>query len=253
MSTDAPWVNASLWLGEAVKLIILVSTAFLAGLLVREWHVRVNYTRKINFFALFLVPQAVDSLMPGPHSDAVAFARGIGFVLLLALLTKPVRERLPLAATMFLSFDRPEDRPHTLLWLTTQLAAGYLVMLPISAGLAAAGWAELIFIPVLVHGFGDGLAEPVGIRFGRHKYETRGFLCDRRYTRSLEGSACVLIAGLLAVATFHNSFGAAQFAAALVAVPILMTLAEAWSPHTWDTPFMYLSGGASLLAIKLWL
>lgn len=253
MSTASPWVDASLWLGEAAKMIILVLTAFLAGLLVRDRNVRVNYTRKVNFFALFLVPQAVNWLIPCPRSDAVAIARGVGFVLLLALFTKPVRERLPLAATMFLSFDRPEDRPHTLLWLTTQLVAGYLVMLPISAGLAAAGWAELIFIPILVHGLGDGLAEPVGIRFGRHRYATRGFLCDRRYTRSLEGSACVLIAGLLAVATFHSSFSTAQFGAAIVSVPILMTLAEAWSPHTWDTPLMYLAGGTSLLAIKLWL
>jgi phytol kinase len=253
MNTDIPWVNASLWLGEALKLVILALAVLLAGLLVRDRHVRVNYTRKANFFALVLVPRAVDWLVPCPSPGAVGIVRGIGFVLLLAIFLKPVRNRVPLAATMFLSFDRPEDRPHTLFWLTTQLVAGYLVLLPITAGLAAAGWAKLVFIPILVHGIGDGLAEPVGVRFGRHRYETRGFLCDRRYTRSLEGSACVLAAGVLAVATFHGCFSPTQFRAALVAVPILMTLAEAWSPHTWDTPLMYLAGGASLLAIKLWL
>ena len=104
MSTDAPWVNTSFWIGEAVKLIILVLTALLAGLMVRDWHVRVNYTRKVNFFALFLVPPTVDWLIPCPRSDAIAIARVIGLILLLALFTKPFRERLPLVATMFLSF-----------------------------------------------------------------------------------------------------------------------------------------------------
>jgi hypothetical protein len=28
-----------------------------------------------------------------------------------------------------------------------------------------------------------------------------------------------------------------------------MTLAEAFSPHTWDTPFLFLVGGLSLLGI----
>lgn len=33
--------------------------------------------------------------------------------------------------------------------------------------------AALIYITVLVAGIGDGLAEPVGVRFGRHPYRAR--------------------------------------------------------------------------------
>ena len=32
-------------------------------------------------------------------------------------------------------------------------------------------------------------------------------------------------------------------------VPALTTLAEAVAPHTWDTPYMFLAGTASLLAV----
>jgi len=32
------------------------------------------------------------------------------------------------------------------------------------------GYEDLILIPILTNGVGDGLAEPIGIRFGRIKY-----------------------------------------------------------------------------------
>src|SRR5205085_7155054 len=117
-----------------------------------------------------------------------------------ALLAKPFRTRVRTLATMFRSFDRPEDRPHTLLWLTTQVLGAYAVMTPMTILFGAWHMSELMFVPVLIHGVGDGLAEPVGIRWGRHKYTTRAFLGgDRRFTRSFEGSACVFAAGVFAV------------------------------------------------------
>ena len=106
----------------------------------------------------------------------------------------------------------------------------------------------LIYISVLVAGIGDGLAEPVGVRFGRHTYRTRALFTKRMYTRSLEGSACVLASGFLAVFLLRGQLDPAQFAIALGVIPLAMTLAEAWSPHTWDGPFLYLVGGASTVA-----
>ena len=154
---------------------------------------------------------------------------------------------------MFASFDRPEDRPHTLYWFVTQIIGGYAVLLPMSAIFDRRDISNLLFIPILIHGFGDGLAEPVGIRYGRHKYNVRAFLDrSRRYTRRYEGSACVWLAGIVSVRAFQTSFTTAQLLAALIVVPLLTTLAEAWSPHTWDTPYMFLAGTVSLLAVKSW-
>jgi phytol kinase len=114
-------------------------------------------------------------------------------------------------------------------------------------------FSNLIFIPVLVQGIGDGLAEPVGVRFGKHKYLTKGFLTNRLYTRSIEGSACIFIVGIFAIIIFKSSFDTLQFIAALLTVPIFMTVAEAISPHTWDTPLMYLSGFGALFGIKIFI
>jgi dolichol kinase len=241
------------WVAELLKMALLGGVAYGGGLLVRLRGVKVNYTRKVNFFALYLVPMLVDRLFPTVKSSGAAAVRAVLFMALMLFFLKPVRERLTLAGTMFLSYDRPEDRPHTLFWLTTQLLAGYAVLIPMQILFRKLGFAELIFIPILVHGLGDGLAEPVGVRFGKHKYSCRALLSKRRYTRSLEGSACVLLAGLAAVLSFHASFTPPQFIGALAVVPIGMTLAEAFSPHTWDTPYMFLVGTGSLLGIMKFL
>ena len=237
------------WFAELCKMALLGGIAYGCGLLVSERGVKVNYTRKINFFALYLVPMLVDWLCPTVDTAAASAVRAVLFMGLMAFFLKPVRERWSLASTMFLAYDRPEDRPHTLFWLTTQLLAGYAVLIPMQILFRKLGFAELIFIPILVHGFGDGLAEPVGVRFGKHKYSCRSLFNARRYTRSLEGSACVYIAGLVAVLLFHASFTPAQLTAAILVVPLGMTLAEAFSPHTWDTPYMFLVGTGSVMAI----
>jgi dolichol kinase len=242
-------MNYYFWVAEPLKIACLGLIAWGCGLLVQYRDVKVNYTRKINFFALYLIPLLVDQLLPYSPTPVEAVLRSVFFMLFLMFFLKPIRERLPPAATMFLSYDRPEDRPYTMLWLTTQLVAGYAVLIPMTSVFRRLDLAELMFVPVIVHGLGDGMAEPVGIRFGRHKYSTRALFSDRRYTRSLEGSACVLVVGILAVIAFQRSFTPAQFVAALLTVPVGMTLAEAISPHTWDTPLMLLSGSLSLLAI----
>ncbi|MCX6903326.1 MAG: hypothetical protein NTW03_07585 [Verrucomicrobia bacterium] len=241
------------WVAELLKMALLGGIAYGGGLLVRHRGVKVNYTRKVNFFALYLVPMLVDHCFPTVKSTGAAAVRAVFFMLLMGFFVKPVRERLKLAGTMFLSYDRPEDRPHTMFWLTTQLLAGYAILIPMQILFRKLGFAELIFIPILVPGLGDGLAEPVGVRFGRHKYSCRALFSKRRYTRSLEGSACVFFAGLGAVLLFHASFTPMQFIGALLVVPIGITLAEAFSPHTWDTPYMFLVGTASLLGIMKFL
>ncbi|MEA3359472.1 MAG: hypothetical protein U9R17_08740 [Thermodesulfobacteriota bacterium] len=151
---------------------------------------------------------------------------------------------------MFLSFDRPEDRPYTLKWLSTQIIAGYIVIIPAIVLFVKTGYSSLIFIPVLINGIGDGLAEPVGIRFGKHKYKTKALFSKREYVRSLEGSSCVFIASIVILFLFQSSFSFIEFIWALILLPFAMTIAEAFSPHTWDTPFLFLTGYMVLYFIK---
>lgn len=229
---------------------------YAGGLLVSKKGVKANYTRKINHFSLMFIPFFMDMIHTssgasnGSEDNFLLSVMGLlSGLLFMALFIKPIRERVGVINTAFLSVDRPEDRPFTLTWLTTQTAASFLVAIPLTAYLMSINKMELIFIIILINGFGDGLAEPIGIRFGKHKYETRALFTKRKYTRSLEGSACVFIAGLLAVILFSSSFSTGQFILALLAIPILMTLAEAFSPHSWDNAFLFLVGEILLFLI----
>ena len=98
---------------------------------------------------------------------------------------------------MFLSFDRPEDRPNTLWWLFTQILVGYIVLVPSVIFFVLNGLAELIWIPILINAFGDGLAEPVGIRFGSHKYETYVFFQKRNMFVPWRGARVFFLQALL--------------------------------------------------------
>ncbi len=222
---------------------------YLCGLLVQHYSIRVNYTRKIMHFSLFFLPQFLLSYFPYQSTIFTGIVNAILTMLVLALFIKPIRNTISIINTMFVSIDRPEDRPYTLLWLSTQFLASYLVLMPLIYYLNQHQLRELLYIPILIIGLGDGLAEPVGVRFGRHQYKTRALFSSRRYTRSIEGSLCVFIVSLLAILGYQDLFITTQLIAALIAIPPIMTLTEAFSPHTWDSPFLYLMGGISLIAI----
>ncbi len=229
----------------------MLTIQFTTGLLVRQLGVKVNYTRKINHFALFFVPVFLRSIFPHEQTFLRFIIGCIIGTFVLFIYIKPIRERLPIVATMFLSFDRPEDRPNTLWWLFTQILAGYLILVPAVMFFVVNGLAGIIWIPLLIVAFGDGLAEPIGIRFGRHKYTTYAFFSKKKYVRTLEGSACVFLASVIVAIIFRSSFTQLQFIIALVAIPLLMTVVEAFSPHTWDTPTLYLAGYSALYGISL--
>ena len=104
------------------------------------------------------------------------------------------------------------------------------------------GLESLVVIPILINVIGDGLAEPVGVRFGKYRYKTRALFTNKEYFRTFEGSACVLITGFIVIAMHADYFTTTQYALAMLSVPIIMTLTEAYSPHTWDTPFLMFTG-----------
>ena len=104
---------------------------------------------------------------------------------------------------------------------------------------------ELAYIWVMITGLGDGFAEPVGVHVGRHKYSVSAFMdpMRRTFTRSLEGSCCVAWTSYLFVALRWYLFASASaFWLTMLVLPPLMALAEAKSPHTMDTPFLFLVG-----------
>jgi len=104
---------------------------------------------------------------------------------------------------------------------------------------------HLGFIPIVITGMGDGLAEPVGINFGGRwgwKYEARACCTNKSYNRSVEGSCTVAAAGYLVLICLFNKFSLYEWILNMLIVPPAMTWVEAYSPHALDNPLLYFVG-----------
>lgn len=243
-------MEAAFWINQGVKFFAFLFIAYAGGLLVSRRGVRTNYTRKINHFFLFFLPVFLDDVFGYEKTMPTTTLSMLLLFSTLVMYARPFRERVPFIKTAFLSFDRPEDRPYTMLWLSTQIAAAIAVIIPVTVYCASIGKMNLIYIPILITGIGDGLAEPVGVRFGRHKYQVYALFTKKKFVRSLEGSACVFVVSIITVLLLRDNFSAVQFYTALTGLPILMTMTEAFSPHTWDGPFMCLVAGLSIYGLE---
>ena len=173
-------------LSGTIKISLLLLIQYASGCLVYYKGVQVNYTRKINHFALFFIPLFIDNILPIQPSIELMIIGSFVAVSGLIIYIKPIRSNSRLVQRMFLSFDRPEDRPNTLLWLSTQIIVGYLILVPIIIYFFSIGYSNLILIPILVNAIGDGLAEPVGIRFGRLKYKTYALFSKKNTKEQLK-------------------------------------------------------------------
>merc|ERR1719424_2717961 len=104
---------------------------------------------------------------------------------------KPIRE-MPIIGPFFMiqfnSLDRPEDRPNTIKWIIGgNILPGLFSIILFRWLYSFNNTQDLAFIWIFVTGIGDGLAEPVGITWGRHKYWTSSLFSgqdDFKYQRS---------------------------------------------------------------------
>eukprot|EP00939_MAST-03C_sp_MAST-3C-sp1_P004049 g4049.t1 len=258
------------WKMNFVKLILMMVVSLLGGALCRSfcpvdeegyittskasWF-KVNYTRKFQHFAAYAIPLLIKTDVPGNpvlHLMWGDFFTLIGFLVLI----KPLRESFQPFMLMFNSLDRPEDRPHCLKWIIAgNIWPGLLMIVFFDWLFLRFGPAQqkLVMIFVLVAGVGDGLAEPVGIYTGRHKYRTRSCGTSAVYLRSFEGSACVFLTSFIWIIWYYQSFeNELQFWICMAVLPITSAIAEATSPHTMDTPFLMGLGGLIIYVLLRW-
>ena len=257
-------------------LVWLIFSACGLAVVTRGWNE--GYSRKVCHVVMYLMPFLMhlawrddDGSSSGDEgSDAMPSIWTMSWTVWFQFLPfylqiKPARRSSTFLMLVFKAYDRAQDRPHTLTWLLTQLAGGYVVILSLYAYLQMrGGGADLpptagraVLIPIVVNVFGDGLAEPVGITFGRHKYRARalwydGKCCAGEFKRTAEGSFVVYLSALLAALPCGPGWGLGLFTkwqhvVMCVAMPPVMTLTEAFAPHTWDNPFITLVGAACIL------
>jgi phytol kinase len=224
--------------------------------LVLHFRIKINYVRKLGLrpwkkLAAFVVPIVITQGSTVLTDWIVLFA--LGALVGLATESYWMRSRVKLFAYAYVSWDRIEDRPYSMRYDQIEDLFRFAIYLPF---MILFGESSLIvLIPNLVNEFGDGLAEPVGIRFGKHTYRARAIWYDGRFwsgnfVRSIEGSATVFVVSLLILSFYSASFTPTQYIVTLAVLPLLMTTAEAISPHTGDGPMLALVGCAFLWAVQ---
>ena len=223
---------------------------FLSFLAMR-YGIRINYTRKLSH--LLRIPKFfVSQYLPGFDKNPINLMMVFAFsqTLYMLMFMRWTRERLPLFQYIFIAQNRIEDQPNTLIFQVTEDIMRFAVYYPVSIWIASQEKSTaIIYIPQTINSIGDGLAEPIGIRFGKHKFKTTALYFDGKwlngsFTRSIEGSMCVLLttAAVISVEFGFGVFSNAQYLYLMMTMPFYMTIAEAFAPHTNDGPFLALVG-----------
>ena len=226
------WPSArSAVVGAVWGLFLFGSVGWLAGWLAqRGW--RVGDTRKVFHFSIFtgaaLLRWQVD----------VGAVSVFGCVIVAGIVSIV---RLGSRSPLFRALARPSDAPHEKLHVLSPLISTAIggVLAQFIAGPQAV-------VAYLVAGWGDAVGEPVGIRWGRHRYRVPS-LGQLKAERSWEGSAAVFVASSLAagIGLWLSGQTGSQVVASALMIGAAATLIEAISPHGWDN--------LSLLIVVAWL
>jgi len=213
-----------LWLAPLLVLFTLAAGAACGWLKTRRG-ARTGDTRKL-FHALIFVAAAVLSVTLG-----VGAVNLLGGVLALYVIGVVSRGDGNL---FFEGIARETDAPRRSLYVIVPFVAtalGGIATTALFGAYSAVGFA--------VTGFGDALAEPIGTRWGRHRFRvpSLGGCCTYR---SLEGSAAVLVGSFAACALVlwvhpaHLIESAASIIVAAFFVALVSCLVEAVSHHGID-------------------
>lgn len=242
-------IDRTFWINQVVKYISITLVQCSASAAVVYYDVKVNYTRKVLHIFYFVWPQLLDTEIIHFPKTILTELWNIAIVFLaLIVMLDPIRKQSRFFEFLFKAVDRPEDRPYTNFWFVSQLAACIAIIATMSVFFQYVSKENLVFIPLIVLVLGDGLAEPIGVRFGKHKYTVKGLFIETRYTRSVEGSMCVWISAIIAVVVYYRDLQKASIVFALCLLPPASTFIEARSPHTWDNPSILVVGYIIIVA-----
>lgn len=194
-----------------------------AGLLKTRLKLKTGYTRKVFHFLIFGTVVALHGLWGTP--GVCVFGGMTSVVIAYALLRGS-------GHVMYEAIARETDAPRRT----------YYIVIPYFATLIGGLLSNILFpatavFGYLVTGLGDAVAEPVGTRFGKHKYRVPA-AGGVKAIRSVEGSSAVFMASALALTAcfaFSPQFdlsGGALLVILLVA--FVSTAVEAVTPHGWD-------------------
>jgi phytol kinase len=216
-------VSAALAQGSfaVLSLLFVGAAAWWVGWLRIERRVEAPYTRKIFHFVIFTAAGATH-LWKG-LGELIVFGSIVSCFVLYAV-------RRGAGFPFYEALARPSDAPRRSLFVLIPLATT-----AVGGLVSSLLFGSFAFVGILVAGWGDAIAEPIGTAWGRHRYRVPS-LGGVAATRTLEGSAAVLLVGGLAATIGLTLAGVAMPAALWVGLACGLTGAalEAISHHGLD-------------------
>jgi phytol kinase len=220
----------------------ILASGILAGSLKRYASWKTGYTRKTLHFLIFFAAVGFHSWGGMPAVNILGLGMGI-FVLLSV--------RAGDGNFFFEAMAREKDSPRRgyfiiVPYLTT--AAGGLISNFLFAGCAVMGYA--------LCGAADAIAEPVGVRFGKHKYKVSSLKKVQVAERSVEGSLSVFVVSLALslvffVFLYHLPIEKAALSSLILSTALVFV--EAFSFHGADNlTIQVTASGLAYLFLKMW-
>ena len=222
--------------------IAIVVSGVLAGALKRYAGWKTGYTRKTLHFLIFFT--AVGLHIWGGMPAVNILGVGMGIFVFFSV-------RAGDGNFFFESMAREKDSPRR----------GYFIVVPYLTTAAGGLISNLFFGASAVMGYAicgaaDAIAEPVGVRFGKHIYKVPSLKKVQAAERSLEGSFSVLVVSLVLSLLFFVYLYQVPFAEAAMASAILsvvIVLVEAVSFHGADNlTIQVAASGLTYLFMKIW-
>jgi phytol kinase len=226
---NIPPLRVALTFGPVFLLWVYACLNF-AGYLRLRRGVRTGYTRKVFHVLTFITAAALQATLGLPL--LCLFGAAVTTVLAYTLVRGD-------GHPMYEAIAREKDEPYR----TYYIIVPYLATLV--GGVAGSIWfGPASIIGYLVGGLGDAAGEPVGTRWGKHRYSVPT-LNRIKTTRSIEGSIGVFLASTIAISI--GILVLPQFTLSprsMVLIPVVAgvcTFVEAMSPHGWDNATMQLA------------
>jgi phytol kinase len=192
-----------------------------AGWLRMSRNIRVSYTRKVFHFLIFTMACFVQAW--GGIEGTIVFGTVVCCSVMYAILRGN-------GYAFYEAMARPTDEPHRSLYIFIPM-----VTTAIGGVIANIFFQPVALVGYLVGGWGDAVGEPIGAKWGKHRYKVPSMM-GVPASRSIEGSVAVMIAAFLAALAGLALMGAPMDLAfkAAAAAAVAACLIEAISTHGLD-------------------
>ena len=232
----------ALLVAAAVSAATILGSGILSGALKRRAGWPTGYTRKLFHFLIFFAAVGLHLWGAMPAVNVLGLGMGI-YVLLLV--------RAGEGDFFFEALAREKDSPRR----------GYFIVVPYlttALGGLLSNWlfGTCAVMGYLVGGAADAVAEPVGVRFGRHRYRVLSLRKVETAERSIEGSLSVLAVSIILSTVFFSAYYRFPLPQSLLSgllLSVAVVFVEAASPHGADNlTIQVTASGLAALFIRFW-